>query len=114
VSYLNFLHSDMIINDKDKIYLHWLFPSKEVNYGQADIYAEVIHETSDDDDESNYEDELEEEDSDDEIDAITVPISIVGPSKLTQRKDVSGSSVLHKSPERSEGKNKSDKINKAS
>jgi hypothetical protein len=35
-------------------------------------------------------------------------------SLLTEKKDVSGSSVLHKIPERSKGKNKSDKINKAS
>jgi hypothetical protein len=51
--------------------VHWLFPGKKLSNDVADIYAEVIHETSDDDDESNYEDEIEEEESDDEIDAVT-------------------------------------------
>lgn len=77
--------------------------------GVADIYVEVIHEGSDDDeddDESNYEYELKEEESDDEIQVINVPISLVSSSKLAQKKDVSGSG------DKSNDKNKSDKTNK--
>ncbi|CAO2143964.1 unnamed protein product [Urochloa humidicola] len=95
------LKRHMIITDKDSISLHWLFPGKDLVNGLrplnddkecsymlqcitggavTDVYAEVVHENSEEEDESDsdYEEEEEEEGSASESDdhAITVPIAI--------------------------------------
>ncbi|CAL4955769.1 unnamed protein product [Urochloa decumbens] len=99
------LKRHMIITDKDLVFLHWLFPGKElvnglrplkddkecsymskctIDSGVADVYAEVVHENSEEEDESDSEYELEEEeesDSEGDDHAISVPIAILSPSK---------------------------------
>lgn len=98
------LKDHMVITEKDNIYLHWLFPSKELNNGLrmlsddkvceymsecitdgavADVYAEVIHESEDEDDESDYEYEMEETNSEDDVQVVNVPIQLVSPSKCS-------------------------------
>ncbi|CAO2179371.1 unnamed protein product [Urochloa humidicola] len=92
------LKRHMIITDKDSIFLRWLFPGKDLVNGLrplnddkecsymlqcitdgvvSDIYAEVVHENSEEEDESDSDYEIEEESASEADDhAITVPIAI--------------------------------------
>lgn len=83
------LKEHMNISVKDSIFLHWLIPGKDLmnglrhviddrvcsnmvncitNGGVADLYVEFFHESSEEEEESNYEDELEESISEGEED----------------------------------------------
>ncbi|CAL4993519.1 unnamed protein product [Urochloa decumbens] len=99
------LKRHMIITDKDSISLYWLFPEKDLvnglrplnddkecsymlkcitNDGVADVYAEVVHENSEEEDESDSEYQLEEEEeseSEGDDHVVSVPIAIYSDSE---------------------------------
>lgn len=103
------LKRHMIITDKDSIFLHWLFPGKELINGLrplkddkecsymlqyitddsvAEVYAEVVHENSEEEDDSDSEYQVqyeEDSDSDNNGQVISVPISIANHSKDLDR-----------------------------
>ncbi|XP_022683953.1 uncharacterized protein LOC111257893 [Setaria italica] len=103
------LKRHMIITDKDLAFLHWLFPGKELvnslrplyddkecSYmlecttggAIANVYAEVVHENSEEEDDSDLENQVEEkEESGSEGDdhVISIPIAISSPSKDLER-----------------------------
>ncbi|TVU45368.1 hypothetical protein EJB05_04855, partial [Eragrostis curvula] len=129
------LKDHMTITDKDTIHLHWLFPGKELNNGLrplsddkvciymsecitedgvADIYAEVIHVSSKEEEESDYENEMSDSDSE-EGGIVAVPIQVLDASNTTQLGDLESFKAFYKSPVKppikdaaSKGKKKAD------
>ena len=103
------LKRHMIITDKDSVSLHWLFPGKDLvdglrplnddkecsnmlecitDDGGVDVYAEVVHENSEEEDESDSEYQLGEEEesgSEGNDSIISVPIAVASPSIESER-----------------------------